>query len=95
MTDKKPYWHHPECQGACITCLIEQSVQRDYGNQGLAFLRGRAAAAADTVAQLNALLYAVERKYPGESRFDTALRYIRSVELQAQASSTKPGQVND
>jgi hypothetical protein len=39
MTDEKPNWHHPECQGACLACLIEQSVQRDYGTQGLVFLR--------------------------------------------------------
>ncbi|MCZ2112422.1 MAG: hypothetical protein LC131_01025 [Anaerolineae bacterium] len=45
--------------------------------------------------QLSALLYAVERKYPGESRFDTALRYILSVEEQAKAGSTKPQQAND
>jgi len=30
--------------------------------------------------QLDELLYAVERKFPGETRFETALRYIREVE---------------
>jgi hypothetical protein len=48
-----------------------------------------------TVAQLNALLNAVERNYPGASRFATALRYVRSVELQAHASSAKPAQADD
>jgi hypothetical protein len=95
MTDEKPNWHHPECQGACLACLIEQSVRRDYGTQGLTFLLGKVQAAMTTVAQLSALLYAVERKYPGESRFDTALRYILSVEEQAKAGSTKPQQAND
>jgi hypothetical protein len=30
--------------------------------------------------QLSTLLYAVESKFPGESRFDTALRYIKEAE---------------
>ena len=92
MDDKKPSWHHPKCQGECLACLIERSVQRDYGTQWLDFLRGHITAAANITTQLNALLQAVEREYPGESRFETALRYIRTVELQAQASSIKPGQ---
>jgi hypothetical protein len=29
------------------------------------------------------LLYAVGRKFPGESRHDTALRYIRAAEMQS------------
>ncbi|HSW52950.1 MAG TPA: hypothetical protein VLG93_06955, partial [Sulfuricaulis sp.] len=29
--------------------------------------------------QLDELIYAVERKFPGETRFETALRYIREV----------------
>jgi hypothetical protein len=32
--------------------------------------------------QLEQLLYAVERKHPGETRFETALRYIREAEAQ-------------
>ena len=32
-------WHHPECKGACIACLIEQEVLKAYGNQGLNYLR--------------------------------------------------------
>ena len=28
-------WHHPECEGQCIACLIEQVVQEAYGSQGL------------------------------------------------------------
>jgi hypothetical protein len=95
VTDEKPNWHHPDCQGACLACLVEQSVRRDYGTQGLTFLLGKVQAAMTTVAQLNALLNAVECKYPGESRFETALRYVRSVELQAHASSAKPAQADD
>ena len=34
------------------------------------------------------LLYAVARKFPGESRHETALRYIR----EAEARATEPGQ---
>ncbi len=30
--------------------------------------------------QLSQLIYAVSRKFPGESRFETALRYIREAE---------------
>ena len=32
-------WHHPECEGACIACLIEQVVQEAYGSQGLGYLQ--------------------------------------------------------
>lgn len=32
--------------------------------------------------QLDELLFAVERKFPGESRFQTALRHIREAEAQ-------------
>jgi hypothetical protein len=32
-------WHHPECEGQCIACLIEQVVQEAYGNQGLGYLQ--------------------------------------------------------
>ena len=30
-------WHHPECEGQCIACLIEQVVQEAYGSQGLGY----------------------------------------------------------
>ena len=33
--------------------------------------------------QFNELLFAVERKFPGETRFETALRYIREAEKAA------------
>ena len=32
-------WHHPECEGQCIACLIEQVVQEAYGSQGLGYLQ--------------------------------------------------------
>ena len=32
-------WHHPECEGECIACLIERVVQQAYGSQGLAYLQ--------------------------------------------------------
>lgn len=32
-------WHHPDCQGECIACLIEREVQVAFGNQGVAYLR--------------------------------------------------------
>ena len=32
-------WHHPECEGQCIACLIEQVVQEAYGIQGLSYLQ--------------------------------------------------------
>ena len=31
-------WHHPECQGECIACLIQRAVQDAYGTQGLDYL---------------------------------------------------------
>jgi hypothetical protein len=36
--------------------------------------------ASDVSAKYNELLYAVARKFPGESRHETALRYIRQAE---------------
>ena len=47
--------------------------------------------------QLEKLLYAVERKFPGETRFETALRYIREVEEMAKHGVTKqvPGMEPD
>ena len=27
-------WHHPQCDGQCIACLIEKTVQDAYGTQG-------------------------------------------------------------
>ena len=32
-------WHHPECAGKCIACLIELKVHEEYGQQGLDYLR--------------------------------------------------------
>lgn len=32
-------WHHPDCKGECIACLIERAVQEYYGTQGLSYLR--------------------------------------------------------
>lgn len=32
-------WHHPECEGECIACLIERVVQEAYGSQGLGYLQ--------------------------------------------------------
>ena len=31
-------WHHPDCQGECIACLIERAVQDAYGTQGRNYL---------------------------------------------------------
>ena len=31
-------WHHPECEGECIACLIERCVKDSYGTQGLDFM---------------------------------------------------------
>lgn len=43
--------------------------------------------------QYNELLYAVSRKFPGESRHETALQYIRAAEAPSSSlvqSTTKP-----
>lgn len=32
-------WHHPECAGECVACLIENVVKEAYGTQGLDYLR--------------------------------------------------------
>ena len=31
-------WHHPECEGECLACLIERCVKDSYGTQGLDFM---------------------------------------------------------
>lgn len=38
-TPEPAKWHHPECEGECIACLIEQVVQKAYGSQGLGYLQ--------------------------------------------------------
>lgn len=38
-TPEPTKWHHPECEGECIACLIEQVVQEAYGSQGLGYLQ--------------------------------------------------------
>jgi hypothetical protein len=42
---------------------------------------------ADETIKYLELLYAVERKFPGESRHETALRYIREAESHATSSA--------
>lgn len=39
--------------------------------------------------QLDKLLFAVGRKFPGETRFETALRYIREAEKVADSGAAK------
>ena len=34
-----PTWHHPDCKGECIACLIEREVTAAYGTKGLAYVR--------------------------------------------------------
>lgn len=38
-TPEPAKWHHPECEGECIACLIERVVQEAYGSQGLSYLQ--------------------------------------------------------
>ena len=38
-TPEPEKWHHPECEGECIACLIERVVQEAYGSQGLGYLQ--------------------------------------------------------
>lgn len=38
-TPEREKWHHPECEGECIACLIERVVQEAYGSQGLSYLQ--------------------------------------------------------
>ena len=45
-------WHHPECEGECIACLIERCVKDSYGKQGVDYmLRHMNAAPAQPVKQ--------------------------------------------
>ncbi len=37
-------WHHEECEGKCLACLIEALVREHYGTQGLDFLRRKVGA---------------------------------------------------
>jgi hypothetical protein len=38
MKQEPVAWHHPECKGECIACLIERCVKDSYGTQGLDFM---------------------------------------------------------
>lgn len=38
-TPEPAKWHHHECEGECIACLIERVVQEAYGSQGLSYLQ--------------------------------------------------------
>lgn len=42
-------WHHEDCTGQCLACLIEALVLEHYGTQGLEFLRKKVSAG-DTAA---------------------------------------------
>ena len=46
--------------------------------------------ASDVSAKYNELLYAVAQKFPGESRHETALRYIREREQRAGEATAEP-----
>ena len=48
-----PAWHHPDCEGNCMACLIEREVQTSFGNHGLDYLRRHVA----TPPQLNQPLF--------------------------------------
>ncbi len=37
-------WHIEGCTGACLACLIEETVLENYGTQGLDFLRRKVGA---------------------------------------------------
>lgn len=37
-------WHIEGCEGACLACLIEETVRKNYGTQGLDFLRRKVGA---------------------------------------------------
>ena len=37
-------WHIEGCAGACLACLIEETVLEHYGTQGLDFLRRKVGA---------------------------------------------------
>lgn len=37
-------WHHPDCEGECLSCLIERRVLQEFGTQGLDWLMQRVAA---------------------------------------------------
>jgi hypothetical protein len=32
-------WHHHDCEGECIACLIERAIESEYGTQGVGYLR--------------------------------------------------------
>lgn len=38
-------WHHPDCEGACLACLIERVVHDEFGNTGTNKLAAIVAAA--------------------------------------------------
>ena len=65
---------------------------RNLMNTGQIFKADRFAVAAaylEAMANLNTLIYAVGMKYEGESRFETALRYIHNAEQCASHDAQK------
>ena len=62
---------------------IMPTIEQDEDDLTLAYMAGFSGGCEvcrDTQAKYDELLYAVAKKYPGESRHDTALRYIRDRE---------------
>ena len=73
-------WHHKDCEGSCIACLIEQAVQESYGNQGLSYLQRHLAThhqAREPLTEV-ALLGAYESEQQG--RWGDHVRGLRAIE---------------
>jgi len=103
--------HCPQCQDSladdgdnpdegrplCKQCG-DDAVVSNAGGEGRAVARTSPppCSASDLSAKYHELLYAVERCFPGESRHETALRYIRETERRvSEVGSCKQNAVND
>ena len=71
-------WHHEECEGKCLACLIEALVREHYGTQGLDFLR-RKVGAGETAQPAAWIRFCSDGTYEGpiadcDSRMDATRR---------------------
>lgn len=77
-------WHHPDCEDACIACLIEREVEESYGTQGLSYLRRHVVAPLRrewvglTDEEIAKLHYATEAQFMGTFKIEDIYHAIEA-----------------
>ena len=72
-------WHHPDCEGECIACLIEREVKNTYGNQGLGYLQ-RHVASSEWQSLTDAEIQALDKSTHFHESPDWGVRFARAIE---------------